>query len=887
MARAFEIYTHGQTNPFGLTFDPLGNFYSADSHSKPVYLLLHGGYYEGIGKQHDGLGFAPRITDDDHGSSAIGGIAYYAETNVRRNIAATLFNGNPVTRRINRDKLEWHGSTPKAIRQPDFLVSDDPWFRPVNVKLGPDGALWIADFYNPIIGHYEVPLADPRRDHAHGRIWRVVYVGVKSGESAPATVLAPPPNLATLDAKALVATLAAPNLELRRLATNELVDRVGKEAIPTLEETAAQPAPGQKAASSENSGRSDPLIPKSDFPGPGTTTPAFAEKAEDQREAALSPFLAQATKSPPASKETASVPAHPEPTHSPRIHALWALERLGKLSDETIAQALSGSFTDANLLDVHVHAVRILGERPALGSELSRPIFLAMQTGSPLLRRVAADSFSSLLGVSTYLANSVEPLDSFKRVPTDDPELDYALRMALRNQLVQDKFADANLRLAAVAQQSATELDTALREKFDQDATAALGAPIPEAAEFLLAYLGYDKMKSPRTADFIKQTALHLPADRLPAVFALVQQFPEAPLEQRVAIADGLLQAMRVRGIAPSQEASHWFGTVTLQALASPNEATVKRAIEAVRNEKDPAKLEPLSKIAGDKKRPSALRAAALDSLANVDPSGAVLIQALNDPSSVTLRKRAADLLGQINTPETRASLAAALPTAPWDVATSIGGALAKSDAGAEALLAVIDAGKASPALLRNNAVAGPFATRAPGFKDRAATLTKDLPPEDARLDKVITERTEAYRQAKPDANHGQQVFQQSCFICHRLKGNGGNIGPNLDGIASRGLQRLLEDILDPSRNVDPAFRQTILETTDGRTLAGVGLRENGQLLVMSDATGKEISVPKAQVTSQTLSRISLMPPGFEQTLSPADLNDLVAFLMAQSKAAK
>ena len=43
--------------------------FSADSHSKPVYMLLRGGYYEGIGKQHDGLGFAPRITDDDHGST--------------------------------------------------------------------------------------------------------------------------------------------------------------------------------------------------------------------------------------------------------------------------------------------------------------------------------------------------------------------------------------------------------------------------------------------------------------------------------------------------------------------------------------------------------------------------------------------------------------------------------------------------------------------------------------------------------------------------------------------------------------------------------------------------------------------------------------------------
>ena len=67
-----------------------------------------------------------------------------------------MFLGNVVTNRINLDKIEWHGSTPMAMEQPDFLVSNDPWFRPVDIKLGPDGALYVADFYNQIIGHYEV-----------------------------------------------------------------------------------------------------------------------------------------------------------------------------------------------------------------------------------------------------------------------------------------------------------------------------------------------------------------------------------------------------------------------------------------------------------------------------------------------------------------------------------------------------------------------------------------------------------------------------------------------------------------------------------------------------------------------------------------------------------
>ena len=87
------------------------------------------------------------------------------------------FVGNVVTCRINRDFLNEHGSTRITREAPDFLICDDPWFRPVDLHLGPDGAMYVADFYNRIIGHYEVPLTHPGRDHERGRIWRIVYRG--------------------------------------------------------------------------------------------------------------------------------------------------------------------------------------------------------------------------------------------------------------------------------------------------------------------------------------------------------------------------------------------------------------------------------------------------------------------------------------------------------------------------------------------------------------------------------------------------------------------------------------------------------------------------------------------------------------------------------------
>ncbi len=169
-----EHWTHGQVNPFGLTFDPLGNLYSADCHSSPIYQLLRGAHYPSFGRPHDGLGFAPTTIQHSHHSTAICGITHISDPSWPFEFQGNLFIGNVMTSRINRDQLEWRGSTSVGKEMPDFLSTDDPWFRPVDLQFGPDGALWVADFYNRIIGHYEVPLLHPARDRERGRIWRIV-----------------------------------------------------------------------------------------------------------------------------------------------------------------------------------------------------------------------------------------------------------------------------------------------------------------------------------------------------------------------------------------------------------------------------------------------------------------------------------------------------------------------------------------------------------------------------------------------------------------------------------------------------------------------------------------------------------------------------------------
>ncbi len=208
-----EIWSRGQVNPFGLCFDRRGNLYSADCHSSPVYQLIRGAVYPSFGKPHDGLGFGPVMIEHTHGSTGIAGIVYMDNGLWGGDWNDHLLIGNPVTSRVNHDRIEYTGTTPHAVEQPDFVTSRDPWFRPVDLALGKDGALFIADFYNRIIGHYEVPLDHPGRDRERGRIWRVVKRGETNASVPVAAADSPEPLVGLKDTSPWVRRAAAASLQ--------------------------------------------------------------------------------------------------------------------------------------------------------------------------------------------------------------------------------------------------------------------------------------------------------------------------------------------------------------------------------------------------------------------------------------------------------------------------------------------------------------------------------------------------------------------------------------------------------------------------------------------------------------------------------------------------
>jgi putative heme-binding domain-containing protein len=203
--------------------------------------------------------------------------------------------------------------------------------------------------------------------------------------------------------------------------------------------------------------------------------------------------------------------------------------------------------------------------------------------------------------------------------------------------------------------------------------------------------------------------------------------------------------------------------------------------------------------------------------------------------------------------------------------------------------LELVTTGKASPRLLLDPVIRNRLnAHKIEGLDGRIKTLTANLPSESEQLVKLIDERRAQYSSAEASVEKGLPLFEKNCAICHQVGGKGQKIGPQLDGIGARGLARLVEDVLDPNRNVDPAFRAVTLQMSDGRVLVGLIRRTEGETIVLADNKGKEFTVSKRDIDEQQPSTLSLMPANVGEILTAEEFQHLMAYLLThQTKPAE
>ena len=220
------VYSRGLVNPWGIVWDKWGQTFETDgAGGQGINYAFTGASFESaVGADRLLPGLNPR--SPKYCSEEILSGRHIPE-NYRGDILTNDFRAN----RIVRFKLSDDGSGYSSRQMRDFLTSTDSAFRPVDIKMGPDGAIYIADWYNPIIQHGEVDFRDPRRDHTHGRIWRVTAKG---------RPLVDRPKIAGESIPALLELLKSPEDYTRHQARLTLREKDAKDVLAAVNEWAGK-----------------------------------------------------------------------------------------------------------------------------------------------------------------------------------------------------------------------------------------------------------------------------------------------------------------------------------------------------------------------------------------------------------------------------------------------------------------------------------------------------------------------------------------------------------------------------------------------------------------------------------------------------------------------
>ncbi|MEX0936747.1 MAG: PVC-type heme-binding CxxCH protein [Pirellulales bacterium] len=221
-----DTFMLGLVNPWGHHFDRYGQSFATDGAGGEGINYVFPGF---VGMTSPG---ATRILNGlNPGSPKYCGLEVLSGRHLPPEWQGNLITNDFRAHRVCRFVLSDDGSGFASREMDELVKSSHVAFRPVDVKMGPDGAIYIADWYNPIIQHGEVDFRDPRRDHKHGRIWRI---------TAKDRPLVPQVNLAEASVDELLAALTSPEAWTRTHAKLEMKERGAEVVLPALDAWTAE-----------------------------------------------------------------------------------------------------------------------------------------------------------------------------------------------------------------------------------------------------------------------------------------------------------------------------------------------------------------------------------------------------------------------------------------------------------------------------------------------------------------------------------------------------------------------------------------------------------------------------------------------------------------------
>ena len=762
--RDFEVFCEGTSNPWGITWDAEGSAFASACVIDHLWHLVETGYYHRQGGPYPPFTWKiESIVGHKHLKAAYCGIHYFDSPAYPPQYRNRLYMGNIHGNSINVDTLTRNGATYKGDPAPDFLNAHDAWFMPVAQKTGPDGSLYVLDWYDRYHCYQDANRDPAGIDRLKGRLYRVRYKDTPRRWGF---------DLARESDAGLVKLLGSENIYDRDMAQRLLAERRSPESRRLVE------------------------------------TALLAE-------------------------------SNPR---AQRMHALWALLGSGPPGDGLLEALLAHD--DPGF---RAWGVRAAGEKRQVPEVVRKQVVALARDPSPDVRLQVAIAARKLEGV--------EPMPLLMDVLSrsgDDPLIP---RIVWRN--LYPLLGSEGKTFARRISGDDLKIDAGLVEILPRAIEYYLnsGQPDPKAVAAIFR----------RLLEFNNAAAARH------AIDALSTRFRERPindprsLEMRDELRDAVAKAIRSNPtgeLAPDLTIfqAYWRG---------------------------PRALGDVKALLLSPKTVEELRLKAFDAYAQVADSPALSVEVvktiLNDPAlagSVEFRGRLLGALGAVDVASVAAVVLEAYPRMEPELRPRAIELLTQRTPWGLALLKAIGEGKVSRDALNVNQVrkmlAGKDQALVAQVIARWGSVREGRNPQ---REEVVGRMRTFLRTHPGDPSAGQKVFQRVCAQCHKMYGEGQEVGPEITLNGRGSYEQLLSNVFDPSLVIGAAYQATIVATTDGRVLTGLLVEDGPQRLVLKSQGGKLETIARGDVEERKLSPLSLMPEDLEKQLTPVELADLFAFL--------
>lgn len=783
-----DIFFRGLWNPWGHQFDQHGNSFMTD-----------GAGFEGIAYVFPGATFRPtpgarqllQLISPGGYPKFCGGEIVEGESfpkDWQGSFVTCDFRAN----RVTRFSLSESESGFVTTQESDLLRTNASTFRPIDVKQGPDGALYVADWSNPIINHGEVDFRDPRRDRWHGRIWRITSKSHSTRQ---------PINLRDQTTDTLVANLFGNDRYLREQSRRVLIEQA--------EQTA---------------GKLD----------------AIWDLAKTPRQ---------------------------------QVDVVRLTAAIGHPNIDRLKAVLTGEDTDARAA-----ATRLLGDwadpsNPAVSVEGGQAIEWLKSLIVDTDARVRLESICALEKVGTLEAIKLS-LHALNR-PTDR-----FISHALFNNV------DANTdRLIADLNQQQNQADYGQA----QLEFVLTSVPAAKASAFLSRYIERNEIPSNGDGPWIELIAKAGGPSEVTALYQRVidRHFENDALVRAInAVAD----AKKFRKVAPTlDQPGRGLG-----ALLTDDQPAIRDAVVNLIGAWRLRFFVPqLTKIAGQVTASDAARQNAIMALRSCGGEKALeaLVDLAGNAEAIVVRNAAISSLASMNASKAVAPFYTAL-TEIEDETAAIGlwRSMLSTKDGEKLLVSSIPAGGISEVAARAGIRAANEIGKSSGplidtlMPLSGLTMTASAwSPERAREVRRLVE-------IRGDADRGEWVYRRNdlqCMTCHAIGGVGGKVGPDMTSLgASAPIDYIIESLFDPNAKIKENYHSVTVLNDDGQVFAGIEQGSTEDELVLRDATGKLIRLPREEVV-QVKQGKSLMPAALLDRVSQQDQLDLIKFLTRLGKPGK